>query len=389
MSFWSRLASRRPVEQRAGLADLAFAFPSPVTASGATVNTHTAENLSGVLACVNAITSALASLPARVYRVSARHAREEAPTHPVSRLIRAPNAHQTWPDLIETVMASVLLRGNALAVIERDGAGRAVALWPVPWSNVAPMLLPSGRLAYDVVAHLAPWGGPMLPRRFLAHEVFHLRDRSDDGLIGRSRISRAPETLGNALALQEWSSSQWRNGATPSGALTIDGRLQPPQFDALRHQFTEKFTGPSHARRPLILDNGMKWQTLSVSPEDAEVLDSRKFSIEELARIFQVPPPLIQDYSRNTFTNATTAGLWFAQFTLAPWARKIETEFARSIFGASSAGYEIEIDLSGLTRGDFAARWASYDIAVRSDILDRNEIREAEGYGPRDVSTSV
>lgn len=382
MSLLRRMLNAVAGTERRAVNQSGFAHTPGLSAAGYAVSPHLAENLSAVLACISVVSSGLATLPAYVYRLQ-DGGRVEAPSHPVARLIRAPNPHQTWPDFIEWLMAQVLLRGNALATIEHDGAGRPVALWPIPWQNVQPMILPSGRLAYDVVAWQAPWGGQAMPRRYLAGEVLHLKDRSDDGLIGRSRISRAPDTIGNALALQEWSGAQWANGITPSGAFKVPHKMDQTGMDRLRQQLTEKFAGVGNARKTLILENGMEWQSISVSPEDAEVLDSRKFSIEELARLFGVPPPLIQDYSRNTFTNAATAGLWFAQFTLAPWARKLEAEFSRSLFGASSGSHELTIDLSGLTRGDFAARWASYAIAVDKGILDPAEIRDAEGYNPR------
>lgn len=385
---WRRLTGRAEPERRSLTGDTyAAAFGIMPTASGAFVNPRLAENLATVTACVGAVASTLASLPGIVFlRTSA--GRTEAPAHPVARLVRQPNPRQSWPDWIETTISHVLLHGNALSVIEYDGAGRATALIPIPWPNVQVLWLPSGRLAYDVVHYTPPFGGTGTPKRYLEGDVFHLKDRSDDGILGRSRISRAPEVLGNAMSLQDFAGHAWRNQATPSGAVEIEASLNEAQFTRLKSQFETKYTGVDNARRVLILDNKAKWTALSVSPEDAEVLASRKFSVEELCRLFQVPPPLVQDYSRNTFTNATTAGLWFAQFSLAPWAKKIEAEFARSVFGSSSP-YELEIDLSGLVRGDYTARWAAYDIAIKNNILDRNEIRDAEGYGPSAAAAVV
>jgi HK97 family phage portal protein len=121
---------------------------------------------------------------------------------------------------------------------------------------------------------------------------------------------------------------------------------------------------------------------MAVSPEDAEVLASRRFSVEELCRIFGVPPPIVSDYTHNTFTNSAQASLWFASNTLAPWCRKIEAAFARSVFLPDEAELSVEIDLSGLMRGDYAARWAANVAAVGAGILTVDEVREAEGYNP-------
>lgn len=132
----------------------------------------------------------------------------------------------------------------------------------------------------------------------------------------------------------------------------------------------------------MILDGGLTWKAAQISPEDAELLESRRFGVEEICRIFQVPPPLVQDYSHNTFTNSETAGRWFAQFTLAPWARKIEAEFARSVFGQQSS-LELELDLSGFLRGDPQTRWAAHKIAIETGVLDPDEVRHIEGWNPR------
>src|SRR5690348_3623805 len=181
-------------EQRAKASDgdaMAALFLGPDTSSGFSVNARTAEGLATVAACVGAISSAIASLPALVYRPEGS-GRIEDTSNPLQRLIRGgPNPWQTWPDFIEWLMASTLLRGNGLAEIQTDGRGAIVGLRPIMWSNVSVTLLPSNRLAYDITSINSAYGGTGRMRRLLADEVLHLRDRSDDGLIGRSRLSRA------------------------------------------------------------------------------------------------------------------------------------------------------------------------------------------------------
>jgi len=369
--------------ERRSIARNGWPTGGPVASSGHAVNHRVAENLSTVLACTNAIASVLSSLPAYVYRQLER-GRAEDQAHLVAALVAAPNDFQTWPDWIEFRLAQAILRSNALSVIEYDGAGRPTALVPIPLENVQAYLLPSGRLAYDVVRYVGIVGGTGQTRRYLDQEVFHLKDRSDNGILGSSRLSRAPEVLGNALALQEHSGAMWRNGATPSGALQIEGKMTEDQFKRLRAQFSQGHTGTSNSGKVLILDNNAKCTSISVSPEDAEVLASRRFSVEELCRVYQVPPPIIQDLSHGTFTNSREAGRWFAQFSLAPWARKIEAEFSRSVFtGDGKRSHHLEIDLSALTRGSFEKRWQAHKIAVEAGILDPDEVREQEGYNPR------
>jgi HK97 family phage portal protein len=341
-----------------------------------------AESLNAVMAAVNAISSAIATLEAGVYQRTPA-GRVEAPAHPVAALVRAPNAFQTWPDFIEWLIASTLIAGNGLAEIISDGSGRPAALIPIPWRFVRPLLLPSGRLAFDVTAHPPLWGGMAPQRRLLSSEVLHLKDRSEDGgYIGGSRISRAPGAILNALDEQDYTRALWANGATPRGVIQVPKALSETAWERFKADIRETHVGLRNSGKTLILEDGATFESLSMSPEDAQVLQSRKFSVEEVCRLFNVPPPILQDYSNNTFTNAATASVWFGTNTLRPWVRKIEAEFARSVFGPQS-DFELDLDLSSLTRGDFAARWAAYDIAIRDRILTPNEIREAEGYNAR------
>ena len=139
--------------------------------------------------------------------------------------------------------------------------------------------------------------------------------------------------------------------------------------------------GSAKAGKMLILDNGLSWENMSISPEDAELLDSRKFSTEEIARIYGCPPPLVGIWDNSSFTNSETAGRWFSQFTLAPWVKKLETTIGRAVF--LDTDLSLEIDLSGFMRGDPESRWKSHKIAVDAGILDTDEIREVEGWAPR------
>lgn len=332
------------------------------------------EGLATVLACVNAISGSISSLDAIVYSTSGQ-SRTEVPNHPVSRLIRQPNQNQTWPDLVEWMLASVLLTGNAVLVVQNDGAGRIATLTPIPWQCVQIDRLATGRLRYTVIG----WQG--VTKVYLDNEVFHLRDRSDDGLIGRSRLSRAQSVISGAFALQDYTLNMWSNQATPSGVMTFDAKPSNEQIQAIKEQAQSKYSGTGNARSIMVLPNGAKWQSIAISPEDAEALESRKFSVQELCRVYGVPPPLVQDYSNNTFTNAAQASVWFAQNTLMPWVKKIEAEFIRSIFGKSSQ-YELKLDLTSLMRGDYATRWQSYNTAIQNKILSVNEIREMEGFNP-------
>ncbi|WP_298326084.1 phage portal protein [Asticcacaulis sp.] len=351
------------------------------TATGILVNPRTAEGLSVVLACVGAIAGGIASLPAYIYRRVGK-GREIDDGHPVADLIRrGPNAWQTWPDFVEWLVASTLLRGNGLAEMVWDRAGRLVELRPIPWEWVSVQLLPSGRLAYDVTEITSIYGGQGRMRRLLQGEVIHLKDRSDDGLLGRSRLQRAAATVSAGLTIQEFSDAIYRNGANPSGLLSSETKLSPEQNQQLRATFEQGFSGSHKAGRVLILSGGLKWTQTGISPEDAEMLASRRFTTEELARIFNIPPPIVGIWDNSTFTNSETAGRWFAQHTLNGWIRKIETEFNRTVF-TQAEPRELSLDLAGFLRGDPESRWRSHEIALKNRVLTRNEVREEEGYNP-------
>lgn len=381
MKLWRRKTEQRAAEEWGSLDPrLAEAFGVMRSSSGAKVTPATAENLSTLFACVQAITGGIASLPALVYRRTA-DGREEAPDHPLARLIRdGVNDRESWPDFLESLLANALLRGNGLAEIVTDDRGRLRELHSVPWAWVSPRLLTSGRLVFDWTDSYGTRGAPGRTLRLLNSEAIHIKDRSDDGVLGKSRLSRARETVGTALAVQEFAGSTYANQATPKGVLSFKSKLNSDSLARVKSMWRDLFTGPDNAAKTLILDQDGEFKAMSVSPEDAELLASRRFTTEELARLYNVPPPIVGIWDHSSFTNSETAGRWFAIFTLTPWIRKIETEFARAVLGT---GYSLEIDLSGLTRGDYAARWAAHKIAVDSKILTPNEVRDVEGYNRR------
>lgn len=343
-----------------------------------------AENFATVTACVAAIAQAIGSLPAWVYRRTPE-GRDIDDAHAVARLIRTgANERQSWPEFIEWLVASALLHGNALAEIVADRAGRVVALQPIPWPNVTVTLLPSGRLAFDVSDLNPLYGGTGRVRRLLDGEVLHLKDRSDDGFVGRSRLARCAGPIRLGLTMGAFSEVLYDNRATPGGVLSTESNLSPEQGADLRSTVNAAWRGVQNAGELLVLTGGLKFTPLTISPEDAELLAARRFSTEEIARLFQVPPPLVGIWDHSSFTNSETAGRWFAQFTLSPWIRKIEEAFRRAVFStASQTTHELEIDLSGFLRGDAEARWRAHEIAVKNNILTADEVREVEGWNPR------
>lgn len=342
------------------------------------MSAHAAENLSAVQGCINAIATALAYVPVIVYRRDENGDRIENTTHPLCRLVRSgANPQMSWPDFLEHLISNTLFTGNGIAVIERSGNGQLTGLRYAPWARVSLIdNLPSGRIGYDVSDERGR------VTRYFEGDVIHLRDRTDDGRIGRSRLSRAAETIDGVRAANEHARSFLNNGALPSGTLQTDNKLSKEAYDRLSKSWRENNSGVMNSGSTPILEEGLKWAAATISPEDAELLESRKFGVIEVCRLFGVPPPIVQAYENNTFTNASQAGLWFGTFCLAPWARKIEAEFVRSVFPTNSP-YEMELDLSGFLRGDPQTRWAAHKIAIETGVLDPDEVRQIEGWNPR------
>ena len=352
------------------------------TDSGVPVSPILAENLSAAFASVQLIAQTIASLPLYVYRKDASGARYEDPQHPLARLLAGdPNEHQTVADFFELMQANVLWHGNAYAEIVRDTSGRPVELVPHHPGMISVERLPGarGRRLRYIVSDID--GGS---RRLLQEEMLHIRDRSDDGLCGKSRLQRAREAFGQAIAAEKFAARIWGNSAAMSGFVSHPETLGPEAAETLRQSLADLYGGLKNAGRIGVLEEGMTWTALSVSPEDAQLLESRRFSVESVARMFGVPPQLIGDTSKTAFANMIEASRHFARFTLAPWCSKWEQALARSLFSeADRATHEIEVNLDELLRGDPLQRAQTWRVYRELGVVSANEIRDQEGWNPR------
>ena len=380
--FLARLLGR--VETRDAVGTMrAFpgAYPVQTDATGRTLSPMAAENLAAVLASIGAISSAVASLAPLTFRREGTDRTELPQGHWLARLMRSPSEQFSYPEWCEQVIADCLLHGNALCEIVSDAGGRVTALEPIGWRRVAVSLLPSGRVVYDITPPSTAWGGSPRMRRLLDDEVLHLRDRTNAGeVVARSRLARAGGAMANVAALQSMSLAVWENGMKPDGYFSFPGTLTSQQRDLL-NDLLGRFRSASRGGKQLLLEAGVKFEQLGIDAESAQTLESRRFGITEVARIFQIPPPLIQDYTHNTFTNSEQASRWFGQFTIAPWARKLEAALQRCVIGPQS-DLSIECDLSTLLRGSDLERWQTYKIALDAGVLDPGEVRIAEAWGP-------
>jgi len=348
--------------------------------AGMPVSAHLAENLSTVFACVNVISETVAMLPLHVYRKLPDGSRVEDFDHPVARMFSGdPNERQTATEFIEMMTAHCLLRGNSFAEVIWDARGAPIRLEPYHPDHVSVVHIPStGRYAYDVSR---PTGGT---RRLLPEEMLHLKDRTDDGIVGKSRLARARETFGSALATERYAASTFRNGASMSGILSHPEAIGEEAATRLAKDFKQTYTGADKAGAVAVLEEGLKWQQISVSPDDAQMLESRRFSVEALARVFRVPGPVIGDFQGGNYSSISEVGRWFYSHTIMPWLNKWEKLIVHALFSTMARRhYEVEFDTDLLLRGDQLTRFQAYRIAREIGVYNANELRKFEKQNPR------
>ena len=351
--------------------------------TGIAPTVHLAENLAVVTACVSAISETAGMLPPHVYRLLPDGSRKEDRDHAVARLIEdGPNDTQSISEFIEMMTAHCLLRGNSYAEIVRNNRGEPIALNPFHPDLVSAVELPrTGRIAYDVSMRQ---GGT---RRLLPEEMLHLKDRSDDGIVGKSRLSRARETFASAIATERYAASTFKNGAAMSGILSHPEAIGEEAATRLQKDFRQAFSGADKAGAVAVLEEGLKWQQISVSPDDAQMLESRRFSTLALARIFRVPPPVVGELEGSNYSAVSEIGRWFYSHTMQPWLNKWEKLILRALFSAADRRrYEVEFDTDLLLRGDMLSSVAvvqGADLAHEIGMYNANELRKFENANKR------
>lgn len=345
------------------------------TSAGLPVSPGNAETISTVFSCVQSIAETVGGLPLLLYRSEANGDRTRAADHPLYRVLHdGPNERQTALEFREQLTAHVLLWGNGYAEIQSDAAGNVTALEPIHPRNVTVLQLPSGRIRYDVAD---PQTGQVRP--LLSDEVLHLKDRTDNGIVGKSRIQVAREMLGGVLAAQEHGNKGWANGARLSGVLQTPHVMTNEQVGRLKDSWNAQYAGSGNTGKTAILENGLTYQQLSMSNEDAQWLQSRQFSVEEVCRIFRVPPVLVADLRHANFSNSVEMNRWFVTHTLRRWLTMWEEGAERALLGPiARTRYFIEHNVEGLLRGDSKGRADFYKEGIDSGWLLRSEARRLE-----------
>lgn len=346
----------------------------PWSRSGAIVTPDNAESISACFACVQAISESVASLPLMLYRKSENGDRERAGDHPLHQVLHdRPNPTQTSLEFREQMQAAVLLRGNAYAEIEWDGQANVVGLTPIHPDRVTVLKLRNGRTAYDV----ADDSGSV--RRLLQEEMFHLKDRTENGITGRSRIRIARETLGLAISQQEHGAKTFANGTRLSGVLQTPHQMTDESLKRLSESWQSQFQGADNAGKTAILENGLEYKQMSMTLEDAEWLAAMKFSVEQVCRIFRVPPTMAGDLTHGNYSNTSETARHFVIHTLKRHLVMWEQAISRSLLGPiARQRYFAEHSLDGLLRGDSTNRAEFYKSGIEAGWLLRSEARRLE-----------
>ena len=356
-------------------------FAGGISTSGEPVSPTTAMQLTAVYGCVKILSEALAELPLHTYEITANGGKEKAYNHPLYTILHdEPNPEMTSFAFRETLMSHLCLWGNAYAQIIRNGRGEVVALYPLLPSRMEVRRNDKGQIVY---LYTREPDGPLTREedrvtvQLRREDVLHIPGLGYDGLIGYSPLSMARNAIGASIASDKFADRFYGNAAMPSGVLEHPGVLKDPE--KLRERWEGSFSGAINAGKTPVLEEGLTYKPISISPQDAQFLETRKFNINEIARIFRVPPHMLADLEKSSFSNIEQQSLEFVKYTLAPWVARIEQSMKMSLLRPDEKKkYFFAFNLEGLLRGDYASRMNGYAIARQNGWMSANDIRELE-----------
>ena len=356
-----------------------FTFFMGNSSSGKSVTERSAMQMTAVYACVRILSEAVAGLPLHFYRYKEDGSKEKAIDSNLYHLLHdEPNPEMSSFVFRETLMTHLLLWGNAYAQIIRNGKGEIIALYPLMPNKMSVDRDENGKLYYtytrsDCEPNTMNGSSVVLEPK----DVLHIPGLGFDGLVGYSPIAMAKNAIGLAIATEEFGSKFFANGAAPSGVLEHPGTIKDPT--RVREAWQSQFGGSGNSGKVAVLEEGMKYTPISISPEQAQFLETRKFQINEIARIFRVPPHMVGDLEKSSFSNIEQQSLEFVKYTLDPWVVRWEQSLSRSLLSEDEKKqYFFKFNLEGLLRGDYQSRMNGYAIARQNGWMSANDIRELE-----------
>ena len=378
MGIFSGLFKSRdkPTNSTAGSA---YRFYMGGTTSGKNVTERSAMQMTAVYSCVRILAEAIAGLPLHVYEYKSDGGKEKAIKHPLYLLLHdEPNPEMSSFVFRETLMTHLLLWGNAYAQIIRNGKNEVVALYPLMPNKMTVDRDEKGQLYYEY-QHSNDEANTLKGStvRLKPTDVLHIPGLGFDGLVGYSPIAMAKNAIGMAIACEEYGAKFFANGAAPGGVLEHPGTIKDPQ--RVRESWQSTYSGTSNAHKIAVLEEGMKYTPIGISPEQAQFLETRKFQINEIARIFRVPPHMVGDLEKSSFSNIEQQSLEFVKYTLDPWVIRWEQSLTRALLSLDEKQkYFVKFNLEGLLRGDYQSRMNGYAIGRQNGWMSANDIRELE-----------
>ncbi len=358
---------------------LGWAFGGGVSASGVIVNPQNAMQSAAVYACIKVLAESVGMLPLKIYTKGANGSRAPAENHPLYELLHEqPNEYQTAVEFLEMMVLHLNLRGNAYAYINRTRSGRVVELIPLHPDYVTVLMDNTNTVVYRV-------GTENGAQRIIDRsELLHVKGLTLNGWLGISPIAYARESIGLALATEKFGGQLFRNGAKMGGVLEHPGKLSDVAYRRVKESFDQATSG-ENSHKTALLEEGIKWTNVSMQADDAQFLETRKYQRGEIASVFRVPPHLIMDLERATFSNIEQMSIEFVQYSLMPWLTRIEKAIRRDVFNADDKlNSTIKFDVSALLRGDSTARSAYYTAGINAGWMTRNEARAMEFLNPID-----
>lgn len=349
--------------------------------TGVMVSPDSAMRYTTVMICVRVLAESVASLPCILYKKRKDGGKDRADAHPLYNVLHnQANAWNTAFEYTEGTMGNLAMRGNGYAYVERNTKNQTIGLVPlhpdpveikqaIDWSPIYTVTMPD-----NTRATLKP------------SQIHHIRGPFPKGYVGQSMISLARESIGLGLAAERFGANLYANGVKPSGILRHPKTLSPIAQENLRDSFEKKNAGLANSSRPMVLEEGMEWTAMSINPDDAQFIETRKYQRSEICGVFRVPAHLANDLEKATFSNIEHSTLDFIIHSLRPWLVRWEQAINRDLLSEQDRadGYYVEFLLDGLLRGDFATRMAGYALQIQNGIANPNEIRSRENMNPRD-----
>lgn len=379
MNIFSRLFRSRDRPKNYATAGAGFSFFWGKSSSGKNVTPRSSMQMTAVYACVRVLAEGIAGLPLHLYRYDEKGNQVKAADSKLYFLLHdEPNPEMTSFIFRETLMTHLLLWGNAYAQIVRNMRGEIVGLYPLMPDRMTVGRDENGALYYEYTRYGDESHSTILGTvRLSPNEVLHIPGLGFDGLVGYSPIAMARNAIGMGLAVEEFGAKFFEKGAAPAGVLEHPTIVK--DAERIRNNWENVYGGSGNSGKVAILEEGMKYSPISIPPDQAQFLETRKFQLNEIARIYRVPPHMIGDLEQSSFSNIEQQALEFVKYTLGPWVMRWEQQLSKALLSPKEKGvYFAKFNVDGLLRGDYQSRMNGYAIGINNGFMSPNDVRRLE-----------